>query len=141
MSAPTPEAEPELLSCANCGVSEDLWAWYPQYERQTIKVWLGEDGKAMMDYTGITKSGDAGPDESFYCGECFAEADTLEVLVGLPELPPAPGFLTDKQVVDKLNELLSAATWPGASGLEDVCAIVRRTGRKEVPDAPEWHSH
>jgi hypothetical protein len=49
--------------------------------------------------------------------------------------------LTDKQALDLLNELLSADEWPGASGMEDVCDIVRATGRTEIADAPEWARH
>lgn len=48
---------------------------------------------------------------------------------------------SDKEALDKLNDLLSAKNWPGASGLEDVCAIVRSTGRTPNPGAPAWESH
>jgi hypothetical protein len=47
----------------------------------------------------------------------------------------------DRKALDRLNLLLSAPEWPGASGMEDVCEIVRATGRIEVPNAPEWPSH
>jgi hypothetical protein len=43
--------------------------------------------------------------------------------------------------LDKLNLLLSAAARPGVSGMEDVCVIVRKTGRIEVPNAPTWERH
>lgn len=49
--------------------------------------------------------------------------------------------LTDKEALDRLNELLSSPEWPGASGMEDVCEIVRATGRDEIPDAPLWRRH
>jgi hypothetical protein len=49
--------------------------------------------------------------------------------------------MTDAEALDALNLLLSAPEWPGASGMEDVCEIVRATGRKEIPDAPEWARH
>jgi hypothetical protein len=49
--------------------------------------------------------------------------------------------LTDAEALDILNELLSAPEWPGASGMEDVCEIVRATGRTEIPDAPTWPRH
>lgn len=48
---------------------------------------------------------------------------------------------TDAEALDRLNLLLSAAEWPGACGMEDVCQIVRSTGRTEVPNAPEWERH
>lgn len=47
----------------------------------------------------------------------------------------------DADALDKLNVLFSSKRWPSASGLEDVCAIVRATGRTEVPDAPAWDRH
>lgn len=53
----------------------------------------------------------------------------------------ANGRLSDAEALDKLNLLLSASEWPGASGMEDVCEIVRATGRSEIPDAPEWARH
>lgn len=49
--------------------------------------------------------------------------------------------LTDAQALDRLNLLLSAAEWPGASGMEDVAEIVRWTGRKEIANAPAWERH
>lgn len=49
--------------------------------------------------------------------------------------------ISDAEALDRLNELLSAPEWPGASGMEDVCEIVRLTGREEIPDAPEWGRH
>jgi hypothetical protein len=58
-----------------------------------------------------------------------------------PEPSDRPAERTDRAALDKLNLLLSAPTWPGASALEDVCAIVRSTGRSEVPDAPAWEGH
>lgn len=45
---------------------------------------------------------------------------------------------TDKAALDAINLLLSAETWPGASGMEDVCEIVRSTGRTKVTGAPDW---
>ena len=49
--------------------------------------------------------------------------------------------VSDSEALDRLNLLLSAPIWPGASGLEDIAAIVRSTGREEVPGAPEWLAH
>jgi hypothetical protein len=49
--------------------------------------------------------------------------------------------LADCAALDELNLLLSAPKWPGASGMEDVSVIVRRTGRAEVPNAPRWEAH
>lgn len=49
--------------------------------------------------------------------------------------------LSDEEALDRLNLLLSAREWPGASGMEDVLEIVRQTGRQEIPDAPEWERH
>lgn len=64
----------------------------------------------------------------------------LEEIPGsVPERPPIT--LTDAEALDKLNLLVSAAEWPGASGMEDVCQIVRNTGRQEIPNAPEWYRH
>lgn len=68
--------------CSVCG-SDDLWAWYDVPERQTISVEIIE-GKATLEYMGCTKATDAGPDTSYYCGNCMRETDTLEELVGLP---------------------------------------------------------
>lgn len=47
----------------------------------------------------------------------------------------------DAAVLDRLNLLLSAEEWPGASGMEDVDELVRSTGRQRVPDAPDWSRH
>jgi hypothetical protein len=58
--------------------------------------------------------------------------------------PPTPHRrprLRDSAALDRLNLLLSAPVWPGASGMEDVEQIVRATGRQPVPDAPEWERH
>jgi hypothetical protein len=49
--------------------------------------------------------------------------------------------ITDADALDRLNLLLSAPEWPGASGMEDVCEIVRATGRDEIADAPTWGRH
>jgi hypothetical protein len=49
--------------------------------------------------------------------------------------------ITDAEALDDLNLLLSAPEWPGASGMEDVCEIVRATGRDPIPNAPRWASH
>ncbi|MFL5313049.1 MAG: hypothetical protein ACJ79H_21665, partial [Myxococcales bacterium] len=66
-----------------------------------------------------------------------ADAERLRELVPTRD----PSLLSDEAALDELNLLLSAPSWPGASGMEDVCAVVRRTGRVEVPDAPEWARH
>jgi len=50
-------------------------------------------------------------------------------------------IISDDQALNEINLLLSAAEWPGASGMEDVNEIVLRTGREEVANAPEWRSH
>lgn len=55
-------------------------------------------------------------------------------------IPPQPPTHSDAEVLDKINELLSAPRWPGSSGLEDICALVRRV-RLEIRNAPEWESH
>lgn len=46
----------------------------------------------------------------------------------------------DADAIDEINLLLSAKEWPGASGMEDVCNIVRRV-RAEIADAPDWERH
>jgi hypothetical protein len=46
---------------------------------------------------------------------------------------------TDKTALDKINYMLSEPDW-GVGMLEDICAIVRRTGRTEVPGA-SWDRH
>lgn len=46
----------------------------------------------------------------------------------------------DAAVLDRINLLLSATSWPGHSGMEDIAEIVRRV-RTEVPNAPEWRGH
>lgn len=61
------------------------------------------------------------------------------LVVPIPE--PVSTGEKDRRALDKINLLLSASSWPGASGLEDVCEIVRRTGRTEVANAPEWYRH
>jgi hypothetical protein len=60
--------------------------------------------------------------------------DALRRLGGVMTAPPG----SDQDALDRINLLLSAPEWPGASGMEDVCDIVRATGRVEVEDAPDW---
>lgn len=50
-------------------------------------------------------------------------------------------YSLDADALDELNLLLSAPEWPGASGMEDVAVIVRKTGRVEIENAPEWARH
>lgn len=72
----------------------------------------------------------------------FVEAEIeLEDEYPRVELTPTKVRRTDEEALDQLNLMLSAAEWPGASGMEDVCAVVRSTGRTEVPDAPTWYRH
>ncbi len=61
--------------------------------------------------------------------------DEYQALMGAGQLD------ADAEALDTLNLRLSAPEWPGASGMEDVCDIVRATGRSEIPNAPEWRSH
>lgn len=49
--------------------------------------------------------------------------------------------IADQEALDRINLLLSAADWPGPSGLEDIQDIVRLTGREPVPNAPAWWRH
>lgn len=49
--------------------------------------------------------------------------------------------VSDATALDALNLLLSADEWPGASGMEDVAEIVHATGRRPIPNAPEWPAH
>jgi hypothetical protein len=128
------------LGCRNCGGS-NIRAWYPVDEGQDIEITgLDEDGIVHFDFTGSTTSGEPGPDESYWCRDCDDNAITLEELLGLPRPKGAPRY-TDAEALDELNLLLSAPEWPGASGMEDVCEIVRGTGRLEVKDAPTWERH
>lgn len=81
--------------------------------------------------------------EQFAHGGEQVERQALRRALDLDEDEPAvtSGPLIDRLALDLLNLLLSAAEWPGASGMEDVCEIVRATGRTEVAGAPEWRSH
>lgn len=67
-------------------------------------------------------------------------ARTGDASLAPAELDALGLLLKDASVVDRLNLLLSADEWPGASGMEDVCEIVRGV-RLPVPDAPEWSRH
>lgn len=49
-------------------------------------------------------------------------------------------YAADSAVLDELNTLLSAPQWPGPSGLEDICVLVRKV-REPVADAPRWERH
>lgn len=69
------------------------------------------------------------------------EAGIVDIDARPTEPEPTSDPISDKAALDKLNLLLSAPEWPGASGMEDVCQIVRSTGRGEIPNAPEWGSH
>lgn len=77
------------LACSNCGATDDFWAWYDAPERQSIALeGVGSDGFVQYDYSGCTDSGDApGSDYGYYCGACCTYAESLEALVGLPEVP------------------------------------------------------
>ena len=49
---------------------------------------------------------------------------------------------TDKDILDEIAYLLSAAEWPGASGMEDIAELVAMTGRDITTDVgAEWHRH
>jgi hypothetical protein len=135
----------DLIACRKCG-SHVLVADYFVPESQGVLI-LGYDGDSFeFEYDGSTRSYDAGPDIGYRCRECGESAGTLEELCGLPA-PAATRearerrTLSDADALDRLNLLLSAPEWPGASGMEDVAEIVRATGRQEVPDAPEWERH
>lgn len=65
------------------------------------------------------------------------ERQRMEVSIGVERA----AVEIDTPALDEINLLLSAPEWPGASGMEDVCEIVRGTGREEIPDAPDWESH
>lgn len=123
---PTPRDS--ALACASCG-STELWAWYPEPTRQTIEAWQDEDGSVRYDYTGSTTTGDdSGPDDSYMCGGCGTFTETIEALVGLP-VPPQP--TSDADALDRMNRILSAPDW-SVGMLEDLCAILRSTGREAV---------
>lgn len=64
-----------------------------------------------------------------------------ETLGPVPEADSESQAQRDKEALDTLNLLLSAEEWPGASGMEDVLEIVRRTGRVEIENAPDWPRH
>jgi hypothetical protein len=50
--------------------------------------------------------------------------------------------LTDEEALDRMATLFSASEWPGSSGLEDLCSIVKRTGRSITDDPTiEWGRH
>ena len=70
----------------------------------------------------------------------FSDEERLSIIPWDEPVAKA-GPLTDAEALDELNLMLSASEWPGASGMEDVYAIVRRTGRTEVPNAPSWERH
>lgn len=77
--------------CSECQ-SDQLWAWYPVYERQTIDVEITEAGIVAYDYSGVVDSAsDPGEDEEFYCGNCFRTTKTIEEMVGLPAPPEGGG--------------------------------------------------
>ena len=89
-----------------------------------------------------------GPFASFQIAEQEAEkmaADEDANVYGwrwaIVTTPDLAATSDDKRALDELNLLLSAPEWPGASGMEDVCQIVRRTGRTEIEDAPPWERH
>ena len=46
----------------------------------------------------------------------------------------------DGRALDEINEILSAPEW-SVGMLEDICEIVRATGREEVADPPEYLAH
>ena len=128
------------FGCRTCG-SDQIVAWYPVYERQGINI-IAYDGDVLeVEYDGCTRQADeAGENEEYRCLSCDDSAETLEELVGLSR-PESTPLYSDAQALDELNLLLSSPDWPGASGMEDVCDIVRFTGREEVPDAPMWYPH
>lgn len=52
------------------------------------------------------------------------------------------GRLSDAEALDRMAHLFSASEWPGSSGLEDLCGIVRKTGRRITDDSTiEWARH
>jgi hypothetical protein len=80
----------------------------------------------------------------------FDESDTDDYRLGevdVAGIMPVPSTeaerrCTDADALDQMAHLFSAAAWPGSSGLEDLCGIVQRTGRKVTDDPSiEWESH
>jgi len=122
--------------CENCG-GHDLVAWYDAPERQDIEVEIHDDGTVTYEYTGNVSAGEVPGDDYVYaCRTCGIEADTIEELVGLPA-PPKTSY-TDAEALDRMNNILSADDW-SVGMLEDLCAILRKTGRTEV--ASDYLSH
>jgi len=100
------------------------------YETDDLEVSAIGDNRGEM----VVESVDGG---YWVSARVWVDADVVE-----RELPPDPRVTkTDEEALDELNLLLSAPEWPGASGMEDVCVIVRATGRREVPNAPHWERH
>jgi hypothetical protein len=82
------------LNCRFCGRDHSdgdaIRAWYPVDEGQSIRVWLGDDGTVEHDYTGDTRSGESGSDESYWCTYCDGSARSLEFLLGLTDEDTRP---------------------------------------------------
>ena len=129
--------EPKLV-CRSCGKDDSIRAWYPVDEGQYIVIsGLNDDGTVAYDYNGDTESGEAGADESYWCRNCDDSAESLEELLGLPR--PASWLMPDGDALTRINIILSDPEW-GMGMLEDICAIVRKTGREEVKGAV-WDRH
>ena len=73
------------LVCRSCGQAEfKEWTMDPYYNYVEI-TGVDEHGDLVVDYPGISGSGDGGGDNpEFWCRNCDDHADSLEELCGLP---------------------------------------------------------
>ena len=124
--------------CRSCG-GEEFKVWEPVDYSQWIEIhgYDAESGLWNLDYID-GRSGDGTGEEEFWCVNCDDSARSLEELVGMPRPDWVPLY-TDSEALTRINRILSVDEW-GVGMLEDICEIVRASGRIEHPD-PHWDRH
>lgn len=135
---------PDRYACPICGgVDFDEWELVPY--RNYVEGIMLVDGRPEPEY-GMCggQFGDGGEVEGYACKTCHDAFDLqLDELIAPGEIIPgkrtkAPR-LGDAEALDKMNRCLSAPNW-SASFLEDLCEILRSTGREKIEGA-SWDSH
>lgn len=114
------------------------------------RYWVSNEDVAHLVKHGLiephedTETGEEIADEHAISPDLLEEYPELKFpelieLIRYLELCEGKGKLSDWEALELMNFALSAPKW-SASLLEDLAAIMRRTGRKQVPGAT-WASH
>jgi hypothetical protein len=123
------EAQAKLADWVHEYWNEEMPKWDREWDFDNPTPIPTDNEIAIEQYFDVVQEEDFSMDE--------AELAGVE-----PVVERTNGRLTDEQALDEMATLFSASEWPGSSGLEDLCSIVRGTGRKITDDPTiEWARH